>query len=52
MEEFKLYIVEFEENCAIKPKIYSSDCIVGGNNWQPIMVITYDEYIFSANNEI
>ena len=52
MEELKPYIVEFKENGAIKPKIYPADCAVGGNNRRPMIVITHDECIFSANNRI
>ena len=43
MEELKPYMVEFEENSAMKPKIYPSDCVVGGEDCRPIIVITYDE---------
>ena len=49
MEELKPYIVGFDENGAMKPKAYPPDCAVGDNHWQPIIVITHDEYTFSAN---
>ena len=52
MEELKPYIVEFEENGTMKPKIYPSDCAVGGNDRRPIIVITHDECTFSANDGI
>ena len=52
MEELKPYTVEIEENGAMKPKIYPSDCAVGGNDRRPIIVITHDEYTFSSNNGI
>lgn len=52
MEELKPYIVEFDENSAMKPKIYLLDYAVKGNHWQPIIVITHDECIFSTNNGI
>ena len=52
MEDLKLYIVEFEEDNIMKPKIYPSDCAVGCNDCQLIIVITYNECIFSANNGI
>lgn len=32
MKELKLYMVEFEENGIIKPKVCPSDCVIGGNN--------------------
>lgn len=34
----------------IIPKVYLLDCEVWGNKWQPVIVITYDEYRFSSNN--
>lgn len=52
MEDLKLYIVEFEEDSKMKPKIYLSDCAVGGSNQLPIIVIAHDECTFSANNGI
>ena len=52
MEELKPYMVEFDENGAIKPKVYPSDCAVGGKNQRPIIVITYNECTFSANNRV
>lgn len=32
MEKLKLYIIEFDKNGIMKPKIYLSDCIVENNN--------------------
>ena len=52
MEELKPYIVEFDENGAIKPKAYPADCAVGGNNRRPVIVITHDKCTFSANDGI
>lgn len=52
MEELKPYIVEFDKNCAMKPKIYPVDCAVGEINQRPIIVIIYDEYTFLANDRI
>lgn len=52
MEELKLYIIEFEEKNTMKPKIYPSNYVVKNNDWQLIIVITHNEYIFSANNKI
>ena len=52
MEELKPYVVEFEENGAMKEKIYPPDCAVHGPNRRPIIVITHDECTFSANNGI
>lgn len=52
IEDLKLYIVEFEENSAMKFKIYLSDFKIRGENHQLIIVITYDKCTFSTNNEI
>lgn len=52
VEELKPYIVEFDENGAMKSKIYPADCAVGKINRQPVIVITHDKYIFLANNRI
>ena len=52
MEDLKPYMVEFEEDGTMKPKIYPSDCAVGGNDRRPIIVITHDECTFSANDGI
>lgn len=45
-------MVEFEKNNIIKKKIYPFNCIFHSFNCRPIIVITYNEYIFSANNSI
>lgn len=45
-------MIKFEEDCTMKPKIYPFDCAVGGNNSQPIIVITYNECTFSAKDGI
>lgn len=52
MKNLKLYIVEFEEDSKIKPKVYLSDYAIKGNNWQLIIVIAYNKYTFSSNNSI
>lgn len=52
IKDLKPYMVEFKEGSKIKLKIYLLDCVIAGNNWQPIIVITYNEYTFSANNSI
>lgn len=51
MEDFKPYIVELEQEETMKPKIYPNDCAIKGPNWQPVIVIIHDEFIFSANDE-
>ena len=50
MKDFEPYLVEFEADGAMKPKTYSLDCAVGGNKQCPVIVITHDECIFSAND--
>ena len=52
IEELKPYMVEFYENGTMKPKVYPSDCAVGGEDRQPIIVITHDECTFSPNDGI
>lgn len=52
MEELKFYIVEFEENSILKPKVYPSDCAIGRNNRKSVIIITHDECTFSANDRI
>lgn len=52
LEELKPYMVEFNKNDIMKTKVYLSNCIIRGNNRQPIIIITHNEYIFSANNRI
>lgn len=50
METLKPYMVEFEEDGSMKPKIYPEDCAVGGPNKRPVIFITHDESIFNAND--
>lgn len=52
IKKLKFYIVEFEENGVIKPKIYLVDYVVGGNNWQQVVIITNNKCTFSANDKI
>ena len=52
MEELKFYMVTFEKNGIMKPKIYPPDCAVRRYNHRPIIVFTHDEYTFFANNGI
>lgn len=43
MEKFKPYIVEFEENSTMKPKVYAHNCTVRGEKQRSIIVITHNE---------
>lgn len=50
MADLKPYLVEFEDNDMIKPKLYPKDCQVGKNDCKPVICIIHDECTFSANN--
>ena len=52
IKELKPYMVEFNEDSAMKAKNYPVDCIVGGEKHRSIIVIIHDEYIFSAMNKV
>ena len=52
MKDLEPYLVEFEEDGSMKTKNYPNDCAVGGNIRRPVIVITHDEYTFSANDRI
>ena len=52
MEELKPYTVEFYEDGAIKPKVYSFGYAMRTENRQPIIVITHDECTFSGNDGV
>ncbi len=50
MKSLLPYLVEFSENGSMLPKEYLDDCIVGGPDQRPIIIIIYDESTFSTNN--
>lgn len=52
MGELKPYLVEFNGDGARKDEIYPPDCIVGGEDCWPVIIITYDKYTFFANDGI
>lgn len=52
MEELKLYMVKFEEDGIMNPKLCLSNCVIKGNERQPIIIIIYDEYTFFTNNRV
>lgn len=52
MKELKSYLVEFDQNGKMKNKTYSSDCAVGAEDRWLVIVITYNECTFSANDGI
>ena len=52
MEELKPYMVGFNEDGIMKDKEYSLDYIIGRRIRKPIIMITYDKCMFSANDGI
>lgn len=44
------YFVEFNADGTMKEKSYPPDCSVGGQGQKPIIAITHDESVFSAND--
>jgi hypothetical protein len=44
------YMVEFNADGTMQPKEYPQDCCVGGPGRRPVIFITHDESIFSAND--
>lgn len=52
LNKLKQYIVEFEEDCIMKPKVYFFNCAVKGNKQWLINIITYDKCTFFANHRI
>ena len=52
IKELKSYMVEFDENGAMKPKVYPSDCVVERENRQLIIVITHNKCTFFVNDGV
>ena len=52
MKKLKPYIIEFNEDGAIKAKDYPVNYAVGKKEHRPIIVITHDECTFPANDGI
>lgn len=52
MEELKPLLVEYNEDSTMKLKIYTLNSIVKGNNFRPIIIVTYNEYKILVNNGI
>lgn len=52
MKYLKSYMVNLEENSAIKNKINFSDYAVHSLNCQSILIITHNKYKLSANDKI
>lgn len=51
INNLKLYLVEFEKNESMKKK-NSDDCIIKRDKYQLVIIITHNDRIFFANNEI
>lgn len=49
LEALGPYLVKFRDDGSMEEKVYPSDCAVNGPNKRPIILITHDEGIFSAN---
>ena len=50
MKSLLPYLVEFFEDGTMVPKEYPDDCAVEGLDQKSIIMITYDESTFSAND--
>lgn len=50
MKSILSYFVEFSDNRSMLPKKYPENCAVGGPDQRPIIMITYYESTFSAND--
>lgn len=52
IKKLKLYIIKFNKDSIIKAKDYLVNCIIRCENYHLIIVITYDEYTFFANDGV
>lgn len=50
IEKLEPYLVEFDKTSQIIQKIYLLDCGVRKKEQQPVIVITYNKYIFLLND--
>lgn len=50
--ELKPYIVKFNQDKIIKPKLYLFDYVVGRENHWLVVVITQNKCIFFVNNRV
>ena len=50
MKSLLPYFVEFSEDGSMISKKYPDNCAVGGPDQRPIIMITYNESIFSTND--
>lgn len=52
MDKLNSFWIKFNEDDTMKSKVYFFNYIIRGKNFWPIIIITYDKYIFLANNKI
>lgn len=52
IQELKLYMIEFYDNGAMKPKVYLFNYAIKDENRQPIIEITLDKCTFSTNDGV
>lgn len=52
IEELKLYMIEFNKDSTIKAKDYPIDYAVESEKRRLIILITYNECTFSANDRV
>ena len=52
IKDLEPYFVEFKEDGSMKTKEYLDDYVVRGDKRCPVIVITHNEYTFSANDGI
>ena len=50
LETLSPYLVEFTSDGRMQEKVYPAGCEVGGSKCRPVIIITHDESIFSAND--
>lgn len=50
MKSLLPYFVEFFDDGSILPKLYSENCTMDNPDQRPIIMITYNESIFFAND--
>lgn len=45
-------MIEFNKDGIMKAKKYPVNCVIRGDKCQPLILITYNECTFSANNRV
>lgn len=52
IKNLKPYLIEFNKNDTIKDRIYVLNCIIVDEDYQLVIITTYNKYIFLINNSI